>query len=378
MSDFEFKVFINTKNEITVSTHNVPNKPGGGIKLNDLTLATIQIFEKWLNKGKMREREEFEVLGSYLYKSIFGDIEDFFKNYYKKAQDERKKLVVQLCFEEPNQLANLPWEYLYSPDTNFFAIRFDLVFSRYLSLEKGSKPPQLEDSPLRVLVVVSSPEDKDLAPVRGAEQIVEEIKGLVDKKGLSIQIDVLKKPTLDNFLEELDKHKPHVLHFIGYSRSNKKGEETAIALLDDDGKSVYWVVDRVLITNWFHARNIWIPPLIFLQLCGNATTINYDIVGLALQLSREADIPVVATQHPLTDTAANRFSAAFYSDLARGYSIPIAVQNGRSKTFGHGDNAYRDLGAIVLYTRNADISVIRSHKDTFSKKRSTNVNTIRM
>ena len=117
MSKFEFKVIVQN-NRITASTANGLNKFGGEVKLDGLPLATIHILENWLNKGKMREREEFELLGKYLYEAIFRDLGDFFKDYFKKAQERQELLVVQLCFEETDKLANLPWEYLYSPDEN--------------------------------------------------------------------------------------------------------------------------------------------------------------------------------------------------------------------------------------------------------------------
>ena len=210
--------------------------------------------------------------------------------------------------------------------------------------------------------MISSPEDTDLRPVLDAQQIVEEIKGLFVQEDLSTETHVLPKPTLGNFLDELDKCKPHVLHFIGYSRSNKKGEETAIALLDeDDEKSARWMSDRDFINVWVHGTKTWIPPLVFFQLCGSVTAVDYDIARLAFQLSRAADIPVVATQHPITHKAAKHFSKAFYRALARGDPIPSAVQYGRTQIVKYVREAYRDYGSIVLYMRNTtDGGIIHS------------------
>lgn len=361
MSEFEFKVIV-YKDSITALAPNGIAKPGGKVKENALTRETIRIFKDWLNKGKLSQFDEFELLGKYLYEAIFSDLGDLFKNSYKKAQEERKPLVVQLGFEVDDRLADWPWEYLYSPDEKGFLVTdLGLVVSRYVSHNEESKRPQL-NSPLRVLVVTSCLDQH----LTGARQIYQKIQGLVND-GISIDSHIRELLTFNTFFDELNKLKPHVVHFIGYSRLKDNGKETEIGLFNgNDEKSIHWMSDGEFISLWVNRDKTKMPPLVFLHLW---KTSNYDIARIAFKLSKEAGIPVVATHQPIDDTVAKDFCRAFYRKLAEGQSIPAAVQDGRKQICDHArlSKAYRDFGAIVLYTRNADVSIFRSAK----KRRNT-------
>src|SRR5205085_2409476 len=134
-------------------------------------------------------------------------------------------------------LASLPWEYLYYPDTVFrrgffLATRADLVLSRYMPLEnpQNTNMPPIESS-LRILIIISNPEDASLGPV-AVEPIIEAMGKLRER--YAIIFDRLEKPTIDNFTEKLKKFKPHVLHFFGHGRYDGEKKEAEIALLDID------------------------------------------------------------------------------------------------------------------------------------------------
>jgi hypothetical protein len=372
MSEFEFKVIVHYNSITAIAPNGM--KTDGKVKRDPLTLDTMRIFKDWLNKGKLEYFEEFAVLGKNLYEAIFSDLGDLFKSFYKKAQEEQKKkireerkpLVVQLGFEVNDELANWPWEYLYSPDeTSFLVTYLDIVVSRYVAHNKVINRLPPENSPLRVLVVNSCIEDEHLT---GARQTYKDIHSLVDQD-LPIDPHLLEPSTLNNFLDELEQRPPHVLHFIGYNRLKDKGGETEIGLLNgDDEKSIHWMSGKEFIGHCTRGNKTGMPRLVFLHL---RETTNHDIARLAFQLSEMANIPVVATHHPIDDIVAKRFCIAFYRALANGQSIPAAVQDGRKQIVKHVyvSKAYRDLGAIVLYTRDADVSIIRSAKDTYRKRR---------
>lgn len=368
MSKFELRVTVRNNGSVEAKRTDTEAQQDGEVKLDDLTRDTINIFENWLNKQKLSERREFEVLGAYLYQALFNGVEQFFENQLAEARKSEQRLVLQLSFQGNDELASLPWEYLYSRHLGFFlATHVDLVISRYISLEQGYQPREAEKSPLRVLIVVSSPEDEDLVPVVGAEQLIQDVQGLSDKDDLRIETHVLSKPTLNNFFEKLNECKPHVLHFIGYSRLKKDEKEAAeIALLDDDDeKSVRWVRDVDFIDYWIYGSKTWIPPLILLHLCEsasamksgstmkNASAMNFDTTHLASKLLQAGFPSVVAMRHPITNKAARYFSKAFYRSLARGLSIDAAVQDGRAQIVKFIPNAYDDrvFGTPVLYMR---------------------------
>ncbi len=305
----------------------------GTFVLNSLDFRTIGVFEDWLNRGNITRRLELEVFGTLLYRVLFSDqIGHFFEQSLDKARKAKQRLRVQLGYtEEAADLANLPWEYLYYPGIKaragfFLATNVDLVFSRYVQLQ-GYQALEPAQSPLRILIVVSNPEYRDLPPV-GAAQIIEAIQTVAES--YPIQINILDKPTIDGFLDKLQETQPHVLHFIGHGLYSRDKREAEIALLDKDEKSVRWVRDDVFVHFFTSIRTL--PRLVFLHCCESATTSDTYTAGftnLALQLVRVGVQAVVAMRYPIPNNAAIVFSRAFYRALAKGESIDVAVQEGR-------------------------------------------------
>ena len=331
----------------------------GVFVLDDLHSSMIEIFEDWLNTGKIARRRELEVLGSLLYRTLFNDrIEIFFKQSLDEVRKTRQRLRVQLSFEgKAADLANLPWEYLYSPDTEtsagfFLATHVNLVLSHYMPLEQSRQALAPAESPLRILIVVSKPQDPDLGPV-SADLVIETIQNLAEK--YPIKLDILQKPTIENLLEILEDTKPHVLHFIGHGRFDKLQERGQIALLDINGKNALWINDREFTE--FFVQNYAIPRLAFLHLCeSGAIDFTANFAGLTPQLIRAGVQAVVAMKYPITNRAATIFSRAFYSELAKGEPVDNAVQIGRWQITINDPLAYDSpvFGVPVLYMRSRD------------------------
>jgi CHAT domain len=359
MGNFKLTVTVENDTRVRAITQ-AGAESKGEVKLDDLRRKTIAIFVDWLNQGKVSQRRELEVLGRLLYEALFnGEMATFFELCLGEARKAKERLVVLLSFEEEAaDLADLPWEYLYNARADspyFLSTHIDLVLSRYVSPGKTSpQEKELEKSPLRILIVFSNAEGKDLMPV-GAEQVVQVIKEEAGR--YPIQIDILDKPTINNFLEKIDETKPHVVHFIGYGRFNNKEKVTEIALLDDDEKSARWVKDDEFA--YYFVQMHWFPRLVLLHLCESATTMNSDTFTasfsrLAPQLTR-ANVPaVVAMQYPLPNNAAVAFSKVFYRALAKGESIDTAVQDRRWRITTSVSNVYdnRMFCTPVLYARN--------------------------
>ncbi|HEY6189879.1 MAG TPA: CHAT domain-containing protein [Pyrinomonadaceae bacterium] len=321
--------------------------------LDKLTLSTIDVFQKWLVAGKISERREMEVLGMHLYSVLFqGKIEEYFRLQLGKVP-KGERLRLQLTFDDDvSDLASLPWEYLYFPGTQvregfFFSTHVDLVLSRYMPLEDDRESLAPDESPLRVLIAVSKPTDDTLGPVI-ADPVIEAIQKLTERH--AVKVDVLDKPTIDNFYEALRTFKPHVLHFIGHGRYyDKKGE---IAMLDTDEKSVTWVGDQQFADFFTYAQTI--PRLVFLHLCeGGKVDFDANFAGVAPKLIRAKIQAVVAMQYPITNKAAIAFSRQFYRKLAEGKPVDDAVQEGRWMITMNDPQTYnsRIFGTPVLYMR---------------------------
>src|SRR5262249_36097138 len=145
--------------------------------------------------------EQLELFGAFLYRMLFGgEVAAFFEQKLANLQ-EGERLRVQLSFQgQAADLASVPWEYLYYPDTEtrrgfFFATNVDLVLSRYVPLTTARQNLAPAQGPLRILIVSCKP--KDLGPVL-SESVIEAVQKLGDRYPL--KIDILHKPTLESFL----------------------------------------------------------------------------------------------------------------------------------------------------------------------------------
>ncbi len=361
MNNNEFTLTIIDRNTVSAMKSNSAQNVGKKMQFDDLRLATIHIFEDWLSKGKISKSEEFEVLGTHLYKGLFFEQESFFEDALKEAREAKQRLCVRLQFgKDAEELSRLPWEYLYRPGTDtsqgfFLSTDVNLVLARYMPLGLGSSStPKLEER-MRVLIVISEP--TGLGPV-AAIPVVEAIKRLVEKYRYPIDFSELYKPTIESFLDQLQKVSPHVLHFIGHGRY-KREKTGEIALLKPDGNSVEWCPDKTFAE--YFRRVDECPRLVFLHLCQSALSDDFgaftaNFVSLAPQLILANIQAVVAMQHPIVNEAAITFCRAFYRNLAEGKPIDDAVQAGRAQIITFDPNAYatRVFGTPVLYMRRSD------------------------
>lgn len=289
-----------------------------------------------------------------LYRALFdGDIERFFEQNLAASKNAGQRLRIQLSFTGKSaDLANLPWEYLYLPDTEtreglFLATNVDVVLSHYMSLELARQDLAPVKSPLRILVVVARP--LDLGPVI-SDPVVESIQEL--GKQFPIQFNVLSMPTVDKLLDTLERVKPHVVHFIGHGQFKKEEGRGQIALLDFDESGAVWIGDREFAD--FFVQVAAVPRLVFLHLCeGGAIDFTDNFAGLTPQLIRAGVQAVVAMRYPITNRDAIIFSRAFYSALAKGEPVDRGVQDGRWRITITSPQAYDNpaFGIPVLYMR---------------------------
>jgi hypothetical protein len=329
--------------------------------MDPLTRRTIAIFEGWLRNGKITHSSELQVLGMHLYRAIFnGAVEDLFKTIFRKAQGQQERLRVQLSFK-PNagELASLPWEYLFSPDTDTepgfcFATALTLVLSRYMpSTTKRDETLLSSDDKLRILVVVSQP--TDLGPVI-FEPVIEQIEKL--KEQLPIELTVHTDTTLDSLVDKIEEVKPNVVHFIGHGRFNRDEAQGQIALLAAVTNLAEWCADDQFASVFTQVRVR--PRLVFLHLCESATVelsaFSATFAGLAPKLIQAGIPAVLAMQYPISNLAAIAFSKAFYESLGKRDPIDDAVQKGRFRitTRVAGALNSRVFGTPVLYMRSRD------------------------
>ena len=367
-------IVVSVTSEGRVEARRDDDAPAGPRRIESFGLDAdlIRLFERWLSeRDRIWRRDEITVIGRLLYRLLLdGDVGDFVERTLREL-GAADRLRLRLTFgadgsDQYRHLPAVPWEYLYAPDRAgrpgyFLATDPRLILCRYMRLETGQRTLTPEDTPLRLLTIVSQPDDPNLGEVI-SEPVLREIDRLTTQ--LPIVVDTIRDPTIDDLESALRERKPHILHFMGHGDYDQTGDEGRIALLNDD-RSTRWVTDRLFVEILQHSRAI--PRLVVLHSCdGGRVDYRANFSGMAPQLVRNGVQCVVAMQYAVTNRVAIEFSTAFYRQLSAGAPVDEAVQEGRWRITRPSDTNVDDprlLGVPVIYLYSRD-ALIRPPGDT--------------
>jgi len=244
------------------------------------------------------------------------------------AADRDEELRIVLRLDAP-ELAGLPWEAMYDPDTGGYVCRQHQLV-RHVPVT-AVPPPLTVQLPLRVLGVVSAP--RGLAALdsdRERQQLTRALNSLVGQ-GLA-ELVWAPEATWDGLHEMLLAGPWHVLHFVGHGNFDSDRDEGVLVLAREDG----WA-DPVEASRFAsllrEARPM--PRLVVLNSCSGATASQGDLFsGTAAALARSGVAAVTAMQYSISDPAAVAFARGFYAALGRGRGVDEAVSAGRIGILG--------------------------------------------
>jgi tetratricopeptide (TPR) repeat protein len=283
-------------------------------------------------------------LGKMLYNAVFsGELGDYFNKHFSEAQDENCGLRLSLQFsEDVPEIASLPWEYLHNGG-DFLVTRRSILLSR-LPVEVKKKDLKPLDSILRMLVVISSPDDPSLSPLN-TEKEQEIILEALDKlqKERKIKVDFTEDATFENVQGYLNEQEYHIVHFTGHGVSiNGKGH-----LIFETEYRKARLIDNKILADLFSELGI---RLVVLSSCESAKGSNKEAFGdLASMLSKERIPAVVAMQYSILDEIATKFAETFYRMIAYGKSVDIAVNEARIAMKNSEKSNGFDFATPVLY-----------------------------
>lgn len=283
-----------------------------------------------------------EEIGSLLYDALLGgEIGTRFRDSLDKAQEVGKGLRLRLVFsperEDFRRLAPLPWELLYREDTrDFLVLSQSTSLVRTLVVKRSTAPIPIEKT-LRVLVVMAQPEGwPSLALENEWRGLEEEVHG-----SPGLYLTRVTPPSLADLRAALERRPCDVLHFIGHGDWEDTTAEGAL-LFEKNEHAAEPVPGPTLAQNLKLATR---PCLAVLNACNSgrlprlAGADPFSGVATALTL---AGVPaVVATQFPISDSAAIAFSRGLYRSLARRDPFDTAVNAGRIEVFNSlGDQGF--------------------------------------
>jgi len=297
-----------------------------------------------------KDREEPHVeFGKMLYSRVFsGQLGEYFNKSIQEVQENGSGLRISLRFgEDVPEISALPWEYLHD-DEDFLIRRRNILISR---LPAGVKKKKLEplDSVLRMLVIISGPDDPRISPLN-TEKEQEIILEAVDKlqRDQKIKVDFTEDATFENVEGYLNEQDYHIIHFTGHGISiDGKGH---LVFENEDQKAR--LIDNKTLSDLFSERGI---RLVVLSSCESAKGSNKEAFGdLASMLSKRGIPAVVAMQYSVLDDVATKFAYNFYRAIASGKPVDLALKEARlvMKNLENGNGL--DFATPVLYLSDCD------------------------
>ncbi|MFL5574806.1 MAG: CHAT domain-containing protein [Gemmatimonadaceae bacterium] len=299
--------------------------------------------------------------GERLFRAMFaGGVESRYRRSLDEAKTRGQGLRVRLHLEEAPELANLPWEYLYDPRERRFLARSDLTpVVRFLE-GPGAAGVLRVRPPLRVLVMVSSPESRDYPALDVGHEIEKLHSALRDLEEDRVAIEVLDTATqvaLQRALRQRRDHY-HVFHFIGHGYFDDRSR-AGMLVLEGERRRPHEVDAQTLGALLYNAPTL---RLVILNACEGARTDPTDpLAGVAQTLVQQGVPAVIAMQFEVTDKASIAFAHHFYGALSDGCLVDTAMAQARLALSP--DEHGQQWGTPVLYLRAGDGRIFEVEPD---------------
>ncbi|MFN6536512.1 MAG: cell division protein HetF [Nostoc sp. EkiNYC01] len=282
-------------------------------------------------------------LGQQLYNALFqGTLRDSWITAQGIAQNHQQVLRLRLGLKE-TRLARLPWEVMHAGDRPLATGPY-VAFSRFQSgilggsrLRSPNMPTPLEESGVKVLMVIASPLDQvrlDLLKQeaiklqaelgRPAPRFAEGSNHLPE-----IELTVLDQPGREELTQALEQGRYQVLHYSGHSNLGPNGGEIYLASRRTGLTEVLTGDDLAgLLVN----NNI---QMAVFNSCLGAYTAALGASGdtgernLAESLVKRGIASVLAMSERIPDEVALTLTQLFYRNLSQGYPVDLCVSRVR-------------------------------------------------
>lgn len=306
-----------------------------------------------VDSPEMQATKEF---GGKLFRALFNDAMYVALNKsLEKAEYQGAGLRIRLRLANAPELAVLPWEYLYNPDTHrFLALSNETPVVRRLPAVE-ELPPLAVQLPLRILVVIASPEG--YPPIDVENEWAKLTQSLADLQQQGrVVLERLPQPgtageraTLTTLQRALRRAGYHVFHFIGHGGFDVANQDGFLLLEDEQGRGRP-VNGEYLGTLLHDERSL---RLAVLNACEGARAAKDDpFSGVAQSLIQQGIPAVIAMQFAISNEAAVACAHEFYLALADGYPADAALAEARKAIYGGGLGT--EWGTPVLYMRAQD------------------------
>lgn len=314
----------------------------------------LSLFGRTPTITRRNEPPDVEVtkkIGTKLFNAVFADtIRDRLFSSIEHTRQRRQRLRIRLNLTDVPELANLPWEYIYSSaHKRFLALSRDTPVVRYLDEAIYISPLDVT-FPLNMLVMISNPKGREKLDVEAEWQRLEESVSELKRRGL-LRLKRLPRATLPALHQELSNPdlEYHIFHFIGHGGYDTHTQEGVLMFENDQGGERK-VSGQRLVTQLQDNHSL---RLVVINACEGARSDDNDSFSGVAQTLMQTDISsVVAMQFDITDEAAKIFAHKFYDALARRYPVDAALSEARKGILATGNDL--EWGTPVLFMRADD------------------------
>ncbi len=330
----------------------------------DGSVAAEQVFELRTGELKvlegMRRLEEsaiepskketfHEEFGMELYNKVFtAKLGDCFNTALEDAQENGRGLRICLRFDEAAQdIAAMPWEFLNDGD-GFLVARRETLISRLPPGIKKTRSSPLT-SLLRMLVIVSSPNDPEIAPLN-TEFEQEVILEAVDRlyRDHRMEVDFAEDASFETIQSYLNETDYHIVHFTGHG-AYKNGKGYLLLEKEDGGARA---VDSGTIVEMLSGQGV---RLLVLSACQSGKKSSKEAYADIASNLAKAKIPaVLAMQYPILDKSATKLASVFYQALASGKPVDLALTEARTGMKNAEKSNGIDFATPILYLQDPE------------------------
>jgi AAA-like domain/CHAT domain len=288
-------------------------------------------------------------LGGGLYNAVFqGEVALRLASCIQLASQTQTKVRIRLRLDAVPELASLPWEFLYDKSLNrFLSLSKETALVRYLDHPRPLEALSIS-APLKVLVIISSPNDLPPLNVEAEWQKLQQAFSQLPA-GL-VEVHRLAQASLAELDYQLSRDNYHIFHYIGHGLFDEARETSSLALENEDGGSFEIAGELIGV----HLHNHASLRMVILNACEGARGTTHDIYSGIAQCLTRCEIPaVIGMQFEISDKAAIAFSSRFYDAIARGKPVDESLDAARLAIHA-AQNGGSEWGTPVLYLRAQD------------------------
>jgi tetratricopeptide (TPR) repeat protein/TusA-related sulfurtransferase len=334
------------------------------IRIGELkVLEDLQRLEEMSVSDQAEETFHIE-FGKELYKKVFaGKLGEYFKKSFEAAQNQSMRLRIYLRFDENAvEIAALPWEFLHDGKDFLVTNRTTLISRLPPGVSRG-KFDHLK-SMLRMLVVISMPDDPEISPLN-TELEQEVIIEAVDKlnREHKMKVDFTDDASFETIESYLNEKEYHIVHFASHGKYDEIKDRGYLILEDEEGNAKE--VDNGKITDLLAGKGI---RTVVLSACQSGKVSNKQAYADLASILAKKNIPaVVAMQYSIIDLSATKLASTFYQAIANGKAVDIALTDARISMKNSDKSNGVDFATPVLYLSDPECIMVGEIKPTLSE-----------